>query len=123
MADTLGSTTHHRLDYIELGAPDLPAAKAFYADVFGWSFLDYGPAYAAIAGPDGSGELGGLDAGTTPSQGGPLVLLYSDDLVATEAAIVAAGGSITTPAYDFPGGRRLGFADPVGNHLGVWTRA
>ncbi|WP_370240714.1 VOC family protein [Aeromicrobium sp.] len=119
---TLGHTQHHRLDYLELGAPDLPRTKAFYATVFGWRFTDYGPGYAAILDANGAREVGGLDVGTTPSEGGPLVLVYSDDLDATEAAIIAAGGRIVTPTFAFPGGRRFVFADPAGNRLGAWSR-
>lgn len=114
--------THHALDYVELTVTDLPAAKAFYSDAFDWRFVDYGPEYAGIAAPSGEGEVGGLLAATEPPPtGGPLVLLYSDDLDATAVAIEAAGGTILQPAYLFPGGRRLHFADPSGNELGVWA--
>ncbi|MHA3685092.1 VOC family protein [Leucobacter sp. HY1910] len=114
---------HHAIDYIELGAPDLAATKQFYEGVFGWGFNDYGPSYAGIQGEGGTGEIGGLDAGTTPGPGGPLVLIYSDDLDATLAAIIAAGGAVTNGPYEFPGGRRAHFRDVAGNELGVWTRA
>lgn len=49
------------------------------------------------------------------------MLLYSDDLDATAEAIVRAGGAILQQPYAFPGGRRLHFADPSGNELGVWA--
>jgi hypothetical protein len=48
-------------------------------------------------------------------------VLYSADLKATEEAIVAAGGSIIVPTFQFPGGRRFHFADGVGNVLAVWS--
>ncbi|MCH1883286.1 VOC family protein [Agrococcus sp. ARC_14] len=116
------TSTHHALDYVELTVTDLAAAKAFYSGAFGWSFVDYGPEYAGIASPTGDGEVGGLAAATEARPaGGPLVLLYSDDLDATAEAIVAAGGEILQQPYDFPGGRRLHFADPSGNELGVWA--
>ena len=38
--------THHTIDYVELAAPDVAAAKAFYSAAFGWEFNDYGPEYA-----------------------------------------------------------------------------
>lgn len=117
------SHTHHAIDYVELGAPDLLGTKRFYAEVFGWKFNDYGPSYAGIQSPDGSREVGGLDAGTTPSAGGPLVLLYSDDLEATLAQVTAAGGEITNGPYVFPGGRRAHIRDVAGNELGVWSEA
>lgn len=113
---------HHRIDYIELAAGDLPRAKQFYADAFGWGFTDYGPDYAAIqgAGPDDA-EVGGLNPEATPGRGGALVLLFSDDLDATVEAVRSAGGEMVKDPYEFPGGRRFEFLDPSGNELGVWS--
>ena len=56
------TNTHHAIDYVELPAPDLPAARAFYEQAFGWQFNEYGPAYAGIRAPSGDGEVGGLTA-------------------------------------------------------------
>ena len=111
---------HHAIDYVELNVTDLEATRAFYAAAFGWQFNDYGPSYAGIRGPDGE-EVGGLNATAVPVPGGPLVLLYSEDLDATVAGVEAEGGRIVTPPYDFPCGRRFHFADPSGNELGVWA--
>lgn len=114
---------HHSLDYVELVVTDLDAAKRFFADAFGWTFTDYGPGYAGIVSPRGEGaEVGGLMLADEPRPvGGPLVLLYSDDLDATMSGIESAGGTILQVPYEFPGGRRLHFADPTGNELGVWS--
>lgn len=114
---------HHSLNYVELTVTDLAAAKSFYADAFGWRFVDYGPEYAGIVSAvDGGEEVGGLLlASETRPSGGPFVLLYSADLDATADAVVGAGGTIVQEAYAFPGGRRLHFADPSGNELGVWA--
>jgi uncharacterized protein len=109
---------HHHIDFIELPVTDIEAAKAFYARAFGWSFVDYGPEYADI---QGAGVSGGLKAVTTaPTRGGALVILYSEDLTASEAAVTAAGARVTEH-HEFPGGRRFQFLDPAGNELGVWT--
>ncbi len=115
---------HHCLDYVELTVTDLDAAKAFYTQAFGWRFVGYGPEYAGIASPTDDGtEVGGLLVGPEPRpNGGPFVLLYSEDLDETQRAIVAAGGRIVQGPYAFPGGRRLHFADPSGNELGVWAQ-
>jgi uncharacterized protein len=114
---------HHSIDYVELVVQDLDTARRFYGEAFGWTFVDYGPTYAGIASSTGDGsEVGGLllsDQGRPP--GGPLVLLYSDDLDATQSAITAAGGAVVQGPYEFPGGRRLHFTDPSGNELGVWA--
>lgn len=112
---------HHSIDYIEFTVTDMAASKAFYSAAFGWQFTDYGPEYVGIQRLDGDGEVGGLTVGE-PMQGGPLVVLYSDDLPATLAAVERAGGTIVEPPFDFPGGRRFEFTDPSGNRLAVWTQ-
>ncbi|GGX60075.1 glyoxalase [Litorimonas cladophorae] len=115
------SENHHKLHYIELPAVSVTAMKTFYGNVFGWTFTDYGPGYAAF---HGAGVEGGFDESReyiAPHPAGVFVILYSDDLEVTEAAIAQAGGKISTPTYGFPGGRRFHFHDPSGNELGVWT--
>ncbi len=104
-----------KLDYLELPATDLAAHKAFYAQAFGWSFQDYGPAYAAFS--------EGLDGGFTPDAmtPKPLPILYAHDLEAMQARVEAAGGAITHAIFAFPGGRRFHFRDPSGNELAVWS--
>ncbi|HEX6149711.1 VOC family protein [Nocardioides sp.] len=114
-------STHHTISYVELAAPDLAASKAFYAAAFGWQFNDYGPTYAGIRAADGDGEVGGLNAAAQGGSGnGPLVLLVSEDVDASLAAVEAAGGRMVTPVEAYPGGRRFTFADPAGTVLGVF---
>ncbi|TCR59399.1 VOC family protein [Bosea sp. BK604] len=114
------SQNDRRIDYIEFNVADLARARDFYAAAFGWTMTDYGPEYCAFA--DGRLE-GGFTTQGASRPGGPLVILYADDLAATQARIEAAGGRIVKPAYDFPGGRRFHFADPDGYELAVWTKA
>ena len=33
---------HHAIDYVELPVSDLPAARSFYEQAFGWQFNEYG---------------------------------------------------------------------------------
>lgn len=110
---------HHTIDYIELQAPDLDAARGFYQQAFGLRFTDYGPDYTGIQRADG--EAGGIMRAAAPEP--PLVQLFSDDLDATLAAVEAAGGTIVVPPFAFPGGRRFHFSDPAGNVLGVWAES
>jgi len=108
------------LNYLELPAPDLAAAKAFYTEAFGWEFVDYGPEYSSF-------ESEALAGGLTPTRQpapvglGALVVFKADDIEASAVRIEAAGGVITTPLFDFPGGRRFHFTDPAGNELAVWA--
>ncbi len=109
-----------RIDYIELPATDIAATKQFYTQAFGWAFTDYGADYTSFE----DGRLtGGFDTsrslGTVGS--GPLVILFAADVERAEQAVRDAGGTITTPTFSFPGGRRFHFTDPSGNELAVWT--
>ncbi len=113
------SKRHHTIDYIELTVTDMALAQRFYSDAFDWSFNDYGPEYAGIR-RDG-GESGGLSVGESVGPGGPLIILFSDNLDATLKRVVAAGGEIVTPPFEFPGGKRFHFRDVSGNVLAVWT--
>jgi predicted enzyme related to lactoylglutathione lyase len=108
------------LDYIELPGSDIPATKKFYGSVFGWSFTDYGPDYVAF---DCAGRTGGFNSERRVVEaGGPLVVLFADDLDAMEAKVSAAGAEILL-RHEFPGGRRFHFRDPNGNEVAVWTKS
>ncbi len=110
--------TNNHIDYVEFaGGKDLAAVKKFYGEAFGWEFQDWGPDYVSFT---SAGLEGGFNAVATPSAGSTLIILYADDLEASEKNIVAAGGEIVE-RHDFPGGRRFHFRDPAGNVLGVWT--
>lgn len=107
-----------RINYIEFSAEDLTAIKDFYSSVFNWQFTDYGPTYVAFS--DGNLD-GGFEKGTDRGKSGALVILYSDNLPETQAKIEGAGGTITKPIFDFPGGKRFHFLDTAGNELAVWS--
>ena len=111
---------HHTINYIELAATDLAEAKRFYGAAFGWKFNDYGPDYAGIQ-KDGGGEVGGMRKESSVQRGGPLVILYSDNIEASAEAVRSAGGQIVRATFTFPGGRRFHFTDPAGNELAVWS--
>lgn len=110
--------TNNHIDYVEFaGGKDLAIVKKFYSDAFGWGFVDYAPEYASFT---SAGLDGGFNAMIPPAAGSTLIILYADDLEASEKHVVAAGG-VVTERHEFPGGRRFHFRDPVGNVLGVWT--
>lgn len=107
-----------RLNYLELPVADLAAAKTFYAAAFGLDFTDFGPTYAATM--TGDTDIG-LQADTAEKTAAALPVIQVDDLLATEAAVRSAGGTITREAFDFPGGRRFHFRDGSGHELAVAT--
>ena len=107
-----------RIDYIEFNVSDIGRMRAFYGAAFDWTFKDYGPEYCEFS--DGN-LTGGFAAGGDVRTGGPLVILFADDLAGAQKRVETAGGKIVKPIFDFPGGRRFHFADPDGYELAVWS--
>ncbi len=112
---------HEKINYVEFPARDLAATKSFFSHVFGWRFQDFGPQYSAFSDQ-------GLDGGfylsqqySSPANGGALIVFYSHNLESTLAKIEHAGGQITKPVFEFPGGRRFHFTEPSGNEFAVWS--
>lgn len=110
--------THLKIDYVEFASVELAKSKVFFASAFGWTFQDYGPDYAAMT---NAGLDGGLQSDPEHVGALPLVILKAENLEAAEAAVKAAGGTITRAIFSFPGGRRFHFREPGGNELGVWS--
>lgn len=106
-----------KLNYVELGGGDLAATKRFYAEALGLAFTDYGPTYAAA---EEGGVALGLQGDVSEAEPAPLAIFEVDDVEAAVGRVEAAGGAITVPLFDFPGGRRFHFRDPAGNVLGLW---
>jgi predicted enzyme related to lactoylglutathione lyase len=76
-----------RIDYIEFAVADIPRSRDFYGRAFGWRFTDYGPGYCEF---DDGRLKGGFAQGSPAGSGGPLVILYADDLAATQARLELA---------------------------------
>lgn len=107
-----------QIDNIEFNVGDIARSKAFYGAVFGWTFVDYGPAYTEFT----DGRLtGGFTTGEPVRPGGPLVILYFDDLDQAQQRLKEAGARISRETFSFPGGRRFHFVDPDGYELAVWS--
>lgn len=111
----------NQIDFVEFPAASTTAvaeAKSFYGEVFGWSFQEWGDDYIDTK---DSGLGSGFNADRAHRPTHPLVVVYSDDLAAALARVVAAGGKVTKDTFAFPGGRRFHFRDPAGNELAVWS--
>jgi uncharacterized protein len=108
------------INYIEFPMVRNAETKKFYGPVFGWKFTDWGPNYISFSGADVAGGFNGEgDAKVTGS--GVLVVLYASDLKQKFEDVKKAGGEITKPIFEFPGGKRFHFLDPNGNQLAVWS--
>ncbi|MFJ3942866.1 VOC family protein [Streptomyces griseoaurantiacus] len=110
-------------NWLDLGAPDIDGAAAFYAALFGWQFGPAGPG----AGGYGFFRLtektvaGGMPI--TPEQGPPSWNVYFQvpDAGATAQAVEQAGGRVLVPPMDVMGeGTMAVFADRAGAAFGVW---
>lgn len=115
--------THEKINYAEFPSSDFAATKEFYAATFNWQFVDYGESYMAFT-KDSAGLDGGFyqaDLQSDASAGSALIVLYSEQLEATQEKIKKNGGKIVKDIFSFPGGRRFHFQDPVGNELAVWS--
>ena len=110
-----------KIDYVALPATNFAAQQQFFESVFDWSFTSYGPEYHAFTDGHIDGGFYQSEAVSLASNGASLVIFYALDLEAVEASIQTAGGTISTPTFDFPGGRRFHFTDPSGNELGIWA--
>lgn len=107
----------YQIDYLELPSENGLASRKFFDEAFGWSFTSYGPDYTGI-------EDAGIDAGIDANRdrvAAPLAVIRTTDLEQAERDVAAAGGVVTRPAYDFPGGRRFHFREPGGNEMAVWV--
>ena len=112
---------HEKINYVEFPARDIEATKAFFRKAFGWSFVDYGPDYAAFSDEGLDGGFFRADLSSSAKNGSALIVFYSKDLSQTQAKIEEAGGTILQPIYSFPGGRRFHFSDPGDNEFAVWS--
>jgi predicted enzyme related to lactoylglutathione lyase len=108
----------------ELNTRDLPGAKAFYAEVFGWT-----PEDATMEGMQytewklGDKTIAGMLAmpDMVPAEVPPYWLVYFgvDDTDAVVARAVELGASTLVPATDIPPGRFAVLADPDGAPFAV----
>lgn len=112
------SRKDRQIDNLEFNVSNIERSKAFYGSAFGWTFVDYGPAYTEFT----DGRLtGGFTTGEPVRPGGPLVIIYADELEATQERLKDLGAVISRETFSFPGGRRFHFVDPDGYELAVWT--
>ena len=112
---------HEKINYVEFPARNLTATKAFFTQVFGWDFTDYGPDYTSFANAGLDGGFYLADKSSRREEGGALIAFFSEDLQATQAKVIEAKGEICTPIFSFPGGRRFHFVEPSGNEFAVWS--
>jgi predicted enzyme related to lactoylglutathione lyase len=117
------SYTEGTPNWVDLGTPDLEAAKRLYADLFGWAYEGGGPesGHYALCLKEGLAAAGiapQMDPSDPPRWS---TYLASDDLDRTAARITEAGGRLLVEPMDIlDAGRMLVAAAPDGSPFGVW---
>ncbi len=114
-------TPENTIDYIEIPAKDLSVAQAFFTELFGWKFEDYGPDYCSFHDGRLAGGFRQADVAVETGKGSPLIVFYKEDLAATSSKVTDLGGTISREIFSFPGGRRFHFTDPNGNEFAIWS--
>ncbi|MGD1866763.1 MAG: VOC family protein [Phormidesmis sp.] len=112
---------HEKINYVEFPTTDMSATKAFFTEVFGWTFEDFGEGYTAFSNEGLDGGFFQSELTVSTETGSALIVFYSEALEATQTKIEKAGGNISQPIFDFPGGRRFHFIGPSGNEYAVWS--
>src|SRR5690554_2526428 len=106
-----------RIDYIEFPSSNRARSSAFFQAAFGWGITSYGPDYDGI---EGAGIDGGIDQAAN-RVAATMAVIRTDDLDAVEQRVLAAGGVLTLPQFEFPGGRCFHFREPGGNEMAVYV--
>ena len=121
-----------RVVHFEIQVDDLERAKQFYAEVFGWTYEDYGamtgtPYWGITTGPgDQPGINGGILQRPVPAPGPEqgtnayVCTMQVDDYDATERRILDAGGQVALPKAALAGMAWQGYyLDTEGNTFGI----
>src|SRR5689334_9437749 len=108
--------------WIETEQPDPGAARAFYGDLFGWTFEDRPGGYtiARLAGREAAGII---EAGRQPGGTGAGWTTYIavDDADAAVQRVAATGGRVLAePQQVGEAGRSALCVDPQGARFGLW---
>jgi hypothetical protein len=113
----------HPIVHLEVSAKDPAAAAKFYSEMFGWK-IEVDPQFnyhmfSAEGGPGG----GFVEADGKNYKAGDIVpYIDTEDIAATLKKIETLGGRTLTPKTEIPGmGWYAIFADPTGNHVGLFT--
>ncbi|WP_284976252.1 VOC family protein [Arthrobacter sp. efr-133-TYG-104] len=115
---------HGSLCWNELRTPNYPAARSFYAEVFGHSYQEI-PAedrlYATIRRPHDGNEVAGLHCVSPldPARGHWLTWFASDDVEATVRIAAERGSRLLEPLTEGPLGHTAIVQAPQGEVFGV----
>ncbi len=109
----------HPVIHAEIRSGDPDATRAFFADLFGWTYSDGAfPGYSFVD----TGVEGAIPTAIGPLQGGADAVLFFvgvEDVEATLARTGQLGGKTIQPAQSVPGVTFGVLADAQGHVVGV----
>ena len=109
----------HPVIHAEIRSADPDATRAFFGELFGWTYSDGAfPGYSFVD----TGVEGAIPTAIGPLQGGADTVLFFvavEDVVATLAKAEQLGGKTIQPAQEVPGVTFGVFADGQGHIVGV----
>jgi predicted enzyme related to lactoylglutathione lyase len=109
----------HPVIHAEIRSSDPDATRAFFSELFGWTYSDGAfPGYTFV----GTGAEGALPTAIGPVQGGNdgvLFFVAVDDVDATLARAEELGGTTIQPTQQVPGVSFGVLADAQGHVIGV----
>jgi len=121
-----------RIVHFEIHVNDMERAKAFYGEVFGWSFQDWSdyagmPYFGAVTGNENEHGIDGalMQRQSAPPETGQALNAFActigvENFDLTEAKIIENGGKLAMPKYALPGMAWQGYyIDPEGNTFGI----
>lgn len=112
--------------WVDVSAPDVDKARAFYGSLFGWEVPEGPPeaggyTVATLGGKTVAGIGPQMNPGAPPSW---MTYVNVDDAAATVAKVKAAGGTVfAEPMQVMDVGTMAVFADPLGAVIGIWQPA
>ena len=107
--------------WVEIGAPDVEAAQAFYGPLFGWSFAPDGP-YTLITTPGADGPSGGIfnTGGNIPPYA--VFVVRVADVAATAARTEELGGKVVVAPMTLDDGMVVAYlTDPNGSMFALFS--
>jgi uncharacterized protein len=109
----------HPVIHAEIRSADPDATRAFFSELFGWTYSDGAfPGYSFVD----TGAEGAIPTAIGPLQGGADTVLFFvgvEDVPATLAKAEQLGGTTIQPAQEVPGVTFGVFADAQGHIVGV----
>lgn len=105
--------------HFEIGCRDKSRTAFFFAELFGWSTQEAGPATMIDTGT-GSGINGHITSLGHEPHNYVTVYIEVDDVQAYLDRAVALGGKALLPIITIPQGQFSWFSDPDGNIIGLW---